>query len=490
MIFSRKKAAQNYNAFAEDFSETRQYQWPEFKFFENYVGEKVLDIGCGNGRASEFFQKTGAKEIVGLDNSEELLKIAHKNYPQIKFVQGSMENPLPFDDKYFNAVFLIASFHHLINKKERKNTLQETYRILKNDGYLIITAWNLFCQEKYATERKKAKIRSLLLPFWHKKDLIIPFGQEKDPRYYYAFEEKELKNLLKDNFFEVIDFFGTKRGEKSDLKDAYNLCVIARKKNKAEICGVNFDLISKKEASDKLIEFSETAQGKMIFTPNPEMCVGASKNPEFRKILNQADLSLADGTGIIWAGQTKVKNLFTAFFSLLGFAFSEKKIGSFERSQGSDLFKKFCLQTNKKVFLLGGSENVAQKCGEYFKKKNPKFILAGADSGSSKEFDEQRIIEKINQAGAEVLFVAFGAPNQEKWIYRNLSKMPSVRFAMGVGGSFDFIAGTQKRAPKIFQKIGLEWLFRLIKEPKRFKRIWNATFVFVLLTIKYNRLEK
>ena len=102
----------------------------------------------------------------------------------------------------------------------------------------------------------------------------------------------------------------------------------------------------------------------------------------------------------------------------------------------------------------------------------------------------KQLIRRINNAQPEILFVALGAPKQEIWIYENLKKMPSVKLAMGVGGSFDFISGRIKRAPLIFQRLGLEWLWRLILEPRRIKRIYNATAKFGWVVLKNKKEGK
>ncbi len=487
-IINTKKA--DYDLFAKDFSSARTHEWPDFKFFEKIIQKDdfILDLGCGNGRLTPFILRYSAIPF-GLDISEKLLELARQKYPETEFKKGLMQKRLPYENDFFNSVFLIASFHHLKNKKDRFKTLSEIHRVLKKDGKLAITVWNLLSQKKYEPQRKKARIKAFFNPFWDQKDLIIPFGKGKAPRYYYAFDYEELENLLKESFFEIEETFFTRKAKKVSPDDAFNICIIAKKINKKKICGINFNLVSKEQALNHLIQASRGKKQTFVVTPNPEMCVEANQNPKFKKILNKADLSFADGTGIIWALQTKTKNIFTAFLSLIKFLFSKKRVLLFERSQGSDLFKQFCLKTDKKVFLLGGAEGVAEKCGKYFKKRNSRFVLAGTDSGSSKAFDDHRIIKKINQSGAEVLFVAFGAPAQEIWINRNLKKMPKISFAMGIGGSFDFIVGTQKRAPKIIRSLGLEWFWRLMTEPRRIKRIWNATYKFIKLVIKKN-IEK
>jgi len=141
--------------------------------------------------------------------------------------------------------------------------------------------------------------------------------------------------------------------------------------------------------------------------------------------------------------------------------------------------------------LLGsGSDYVVSKCAEKLKIKYPNLNISGFDKGplieESKINQEQGsgIIQKIEESKPDILFVAFGMGKQEKWIDYNLDKIPSVKIAVGVGGSFDFISDTINRAPCWMRKIGIEWLYRLLKQPKRFFRIINAVFVFSILVIK------
>lgn len=152
------------------------------------------------------------------------------------------------------------------------------------------------------------------------------------------------------------------------------------------------------------------------------------------------------------------------------------------RISGSDLFLDIVKESEKtgwRIFLLGAGDGVAEKAISKLKIKYPKANLVGSYVGSPKENEEDNICSYINNAKPDVLFVAYGSPAQEFWIDRNLKKLNSVNIAIGVGGTFDFVAGRIKRAPVIFQKVGLEWLWRLFLEPSRIKRIWRATFVFV-----------
>lgn len=236
-----------------------------------------------------------------------------------------------------------------------------------------------------------------------------------------------------------------------------------------EILGVRFDKVTLEEAVKKALEFAKDKRQHYICTPNPEIVLEAQKNKKFLGILNRSSLNIPDGTGIIWAAK-----------------YLEK--GQLKRVTGVDLMEKICEKEKSPIFLLGGAEGVSEKVKQTLEKKYQEINIVGTYSGSPEENEEKSIIEKINNSEAEILFVAFGAPKQELWIAKNLPKLNSVKLCMGVGGSFDFIAQVRKRAPKWMQKIGLEWLYRLIRQPSRFKRIFNATVKFPVEILK-NRLK-
>lgn len=210
-----------------------------------------------------------------------------------------------------------------------------------------------------------------------------------------------------------------------------------------------------------------------IATPNPEMLLEARKNAEFRSILQNTGLNIPDGVGIIWASK-RLKSPLP------------------QRITGVDLMQKICASVSKNtpVFLLGAAEGVAEKVKEKLTLKNPDLNIAETYAGSPAEKENEKIVNLINQSQAKILFVAFGAPNQELWIAKNLNKFKYLKIAMGVGGAFNFIAERRKRAPKWMQKLALEWLYRLIQEPKRIKRIFNATIKFPIVFLLNQRQKK
>ncbi|MFA7681979.1 MAG: WecB/TagA/CpsF family glycosyltransferase [Candidatus Peribacteraceae bacterium] len=203
-----------------------------------------------------------------------------------------------------------------------------------------------------------------------------------------------------------------------------------------------------------------------IATPNSEMLVEAGRNPAFKEVLRHTSLNIPDSAGLLWMARLTGQHLP-------------------ERVTGVDTVTALCatLDARHPVFLLGAAPGVAQRAAETLRQKNPSLTIAGTYSGSPRNDDAPAILDRIRAAKPHLLLVAFGAPAQDLWIAKHLAELPSVRVAMGIGGTFDFLAGAQKRAPQWMQHTGFEWLYRLYKEPKRLKRIWNAVVVFPLSVI-------
>lgn len=271
-------------------------------------------------------------------------------------------------------------------------------------------------------------------------------------------------------------------------------------KEKIKVLRVRFDKVTLEEATKKAINWAKERQQRYLATPNPEILLEANVNPKFLRVLNKSALNIPDGIGILWAATYlgKTRNTHSKVMKFLKWLVSIIKIpfcpGSIrkcfkQRVTGVDLMQTICKEAaneNLKIFLLGGRDGVAEKVKEILEKRHPKIKITGTDAGSPKLEEEKDIIGKIKRSGANILFVAYGAPNQEIWIAKNLKKMPEVKIAVGIGGAFNFIAGTRKRAPKWMQKLGLEWLFRLIQEPSRIKRIYNATIKFPITVFRSN----
>ena len=235
------------------------------------------------------------------------------------------------------------------------------------------------------------------------------------------------------------------------------------KQDSIQILGTRVDSITFKQAIEKAISILKGKTQHYFVTPNPEIILEAEKNKKFQKVLNQSTLNTPDGAGLLFAAR---------FLKL-----SEKSNTTLpERVTGTDLTIKLIQLSKAKgfsIFFLGASEESNEKTVKFAKKHKAR--VAGNYTGKP---NDPKCLELIKKTKPDLVFVAFGAPAQELWIAKNLSKCKSVKLMIGIGGAFDFIAGTRKRAPTLFQKLGIEWLYRLIQEPRRIKRIFNAVIVF------------
>jgi len=222
---------------------------------------------------------------------------------------------------------------------------------------------------------------------------------------------------------------------------------------KINILGVNITAASKKQILEYLAKEIKKSKSKIkIFTPNPEIIAYASKHVDFKTALNQAQISIPDGVGVA-----------VGAWMMGG--------GRLERIAGVDLMEDIVKSasegqisvSNQPVVIgfLGGLGSVAEEAAECLQKKYKNINIGYA----SAVWDKSKMIH----SDIDILFVAYGFPKQEEWINENFDKIPA-KIAMGVGGSFDFIAGRVPRAPKIVRVIGFEWLFRLIVQPWRWKR--------------------
>ena len=191
-----------------------------------------------------------------------------------------------------------------------------------------------------------------------------------------------------------------------------------------------------------------------VATVNPEFVVMAQTNAEFMRVLNATTLNTPDGVGLLWAARR------------LGTPFRE-------RVAGQDLMDRICAyaaRCSEKIFLLGAREGIAERAAAVLQQKYPQLKIAGCYAGSPARQEEQGIVERINKSDARILFVAYGPPKQELWVARNANRLQNVSVAMGVGGTFDTLAGIVPRAPEWIRNAGFEWTYRLLREPRRFKR--------------------
>lgn len=191
-----------------------------------------------------------------------------------------------------------------------------------------------------------------------------------------------------------------------------------------------------------------------ICTVSPEFVMIAQDDPSFMRVLHAADLCVADGVGLLFAAR------------FLGHRLPERVTGS----DGVPLIARQAAREGWKLFLLGAAPGIAEKAAARLVEDNPGLQIVGTHAGSPAVRDEEAIVARVNASGADILLVAYGAPNQDKWIARNRDRL-NVAVAMGVGGTFDFLAGVVPRAPRWMRRMALEWLYRLYKQPWRWRRM-------------------
>lgn len=233
-----------------------------------------------------------------------------------------------------------------------------------------------------------------------------------------------------------------------------------------DVLGVKFHNVTREEALERLKLFLQEPVAHCVFTPNPEIVMSARKNSYFMKILNSASLLVPDGIGVVIAskfGKSKLK----------------------ERVAGYDLIQalfEYIKDKDFTVYFFGGSPGVAEEAKEKMEFKYSGIRIIGVSDGYFDGNKERLIIDDILEKKPDILLVGLGAPKQETWIFENMHKLPS-KILIGVGGSFDGMSGKVKRAPDIFIKLGLEWFYRLIKQPSRFFRMLRLP-LFMLIVFK------
>jgi N-acetylglucosaminyldiphosphoundecaprenol N-acetyl-beta-D-mannosaminyltransferase len=220
------------------------------------------------------------------------------------------------------------------------------------------------------------------------------------------------------------------------------------------VLGINVHCVVERDVVDFVRERIRALEPTQIVTVNAEFVMIARKDSRFRSVLAGAQLATPDGAGVVWAARRKGATI-------------SRRVG------GSDLIWSLSKQAaaeGQRVFMLGATEGVAASAARSLEAEIPGLIMAGTHSGSPSPAEEDSIVDLVRRSGAHILFVAFGAPQQDLWIARNLTRSGAV-IGMGVGGSLDYLAGTARRAPVWMQERGLDWLWRLIQQPWRWRRM-------------------
>ncbi|WP_019915039.1 WecB/TagA/CpsF family glycosyltransferase [Paenibacillus sp. HW567] len=220
------------------------------------------------------------------------------------------------------------------------------------------------------------------------------------------------------------------------------------------IFGIRVSKVDMKATVSYLTEAVRNREPHQVITANPIMVMTALDNPAYMEIMKSAELVVPDGTGVVWAAE-----------------YCHEPVA--ERVAGFDLLHELLHQGesyNWKVYLLGSTPEVIGETATRLQSQYPGIIIAGYHDGFFGPEADEEILNTINQAQPDLLFVARGADSQEPWIAKYKSRL-NIPVMMGVGGSFDVISGKSRRAPKAFQKLRAEWLYRLLKEPTRYKRM-------------------
>ena len=243
--------------------------------------------------------------------------------------------------------------------------------------------------------------------------------------------------------------------------------------NKLSIMGVRINNITMNEVMDIIKTKISNNKQYTIYTPNTEFVMMCQKDDEFMELMNNSDINIPDGIGLIYASKIKKHPL-------------KEKVAGFDLSVN---LLKLANENSLKLFVVGGKPGVAEKAMENVHEKYPNIDIVGIQHGYFKgthlgkngHEEELKVLENINKAEPHILFVGFGAKKQEQWIEYNKDKI-NAKIIIGNGGTLDGLAGNVKRAPEIFIKLGLEWFYRLMKEPKRITRqILLPIFMFKIL---------
>jgi N-acetylglucosaminyldiphosphoundecaprenol N-acetyl-beta-D-mannosaminyltransferase len=233
-----------------------------------------------------------------------------------------------------------------------------------------------------------------------------------------------------------------------------------------EILGVRVDDATYDDLMQWVDAFVASGRPHHVITVNVEMLVAAHDDPEFARVLDRGDLNVADSTGVMLAAR------------LLGRPLRERVTGS----DGIHRLAAHSAQRGYRLYLLGAAPGVAERVAEILKAVYTGLEVAGVYAGSPRADEEEDIIQRVRAANPDLLLVAYGVPAEERWIARNRLRL-GVPVMVGVGGAFDFAAGVTRRAPAWMRRSGLEWLYRLVREPWRWRR-QLALPRFLMLVLK------
>jgi len=221
-----------------------------------------------------------------------------------------------------------------------------------------------------------------------------------------------------------------------------------------DILGVPVDNVTMQDALNKVDEYVRGDECKTIIAVNPEKIIKAQKSDFLFNSLKNAGLLIPDGIGVVLAAR-----IF--------------RLAKMERVAGSELMPAICkdsVSKGYKLYLYGAAPKVCVSAVTELRRRHPGIQITGYSDGYVKDQDMNNLIDDINQSQAQILFIALGSPGQELWMNKHMESLSHVRVCQGVGGTFDVLAGNVKRAPKLFLRLNLEWLYRLLTNPKRLIR--------------------
>jgi N-acetylglucosaminyldiphosphoundecaprenol N-acetyl-beta-D-mannosaminyltransferase len=223
--------------------------------------------------------------------------------------------------------------------------------------------------------------------------------------------------------------------------------------DRVEILGCKLDILDANEAAARIMTFAREGAGAQVVTLGTEMVVHAQKDERFRDVVNASALSLCDTVGVLGVARRRGADLH-------------------DRVTGIELVERLCAQAAREglpTYFFGGAEGAAADAAAIMEARFPGLVVAGARNGFFKDDEIDGIVDEIRASGAKLLFVGLGSPRQELWLAEHLGET-GVGAAIGVGGSFDVLGGRATRAPHVMRRFGLEWLYRLFKEPHRWRR--------------------
>lgn len=237
---------------------------------------------------------------------------------------------------------------------------------------------------------------------------------------------------------------------------------------RGHVLGFPVDALTSAQALGRVHEACTSGQPLLVVTLNAEMSMQGLRDPELGRVLREAGLVLPDGSGVVWALRSR------------GIPVSKLAGVDFLVDTAT-----WAAREGKRVYLLGAAPGIAEKAAQELVRRCPGLVVAGARDGFFQPDHLDEVLATIRESGADILWVALGVPRQEKWLHANLAAS-GARVGVGVGGSFDVLAGKVNRAPGLFRKFHLEWLYRLIQEPWRWQRMFSTLphFAWKVMTEK------